>query len=44
MPRLDLVILEKNGIVIVLTIWICSFTLSYSSSIWAIDPHVEDFS
>lgn len=45
MPRLDLVILEKNGIVMMLTIsGSLSFTLSYSSSIWAIDPHVEDSS
>lgn len=45
MPRLDLVILEKIGIVMMLTIsGSLSFTLSYSSSIWAIDPHVEDFS
>ena len=45
MPRLDLVILEKNGMLMMLTIsGSLSFTLSYSSSIWAIDPHLEDSS
>ena len=45
MPRLDLVILGKNGILMMLTTsGSLSFTFSFSSSTWAIDPHLEDSS
>lgn len=45
MPRLDLAILGKNGIVMILTTsGSLSFICSFSSSIWAIDPHLEDSS